>query len=354
MGHRIETPGATLRPSGGARRALRGWLLALALGIPAASGAGGVRVSGPLVRVDPAVVDLGPLAQGELARIEATIHNDGTEPLRIHKIDSNCGCTVAQVPDSTLAPGESTVLRATLATRSFSGKVIKQVYVYTNDPASPQATLELRAFVRAPISLKPATVRFGDVPIGEARRATVTLKAAAADTLRILGLDFPEGILRCRSAASQEGDSTVYRLEIELRADAQPGPFRVTGRIETNQRASRVQSVQVSGQVHGFFRVDPEAVSLGQVLQGRSRSETVRVIPTLPGDRRVTGATCDRPYLASEVAALPGGQGYEVRVTLLPEAPPERISGKLTITTDDPLQPSIDLDVRGSVRPTGG
>lgn len=341
--------------AGRARRASIATLLLVlaALVGPAPASGGGVRVSGPLVRLEPSEVDFGELAQGEMVRIEITIHNDGSEPLEIRNIDSDCACTVAQIPDSTLAPGESTVMRATVQTRSFSGKIMKQVFVFTNDPAAPKATVKLRAFVRPPVSLRPPTVRFGDVPIGEPRRETVTLKAAARDTLRILSLDFPERILRCSSASSQEGDSTVLRVELELKSDAPPGPFRVTGKIATNHAVNPMQTLLVTGQVHGFFRVDPEAVSFGQVLQGRSRTETIRVIPTASGNRRVTGVSCDRPFVGSEVVPLPEGQGYEVRATLLPSAPPERLTGTLRITTDDPRQPSIELDIRGSVRPTG-
>jgi len=310
----------------------------------------GVRVAGPLVRLEPPSFDFGPVPQGEILRFEIAVHNDGSEPLQIRRIDSDCFCTVADAPDSLILPGASTRLKAALETRSFSGRILKHLFLMTNDPAAPKAALPLRADIRPRVAVRPATVHFGHVPIGETRAETVTIKAAADDALRVVGLDFPKEIFALRLEESSEGDSTLHRLRIELRPGAPSGPFRVTGHIDTDHPLSPRISLLVTGQLHGRFVVDPTAVSFGQVGEGTTRSESIRLLANGPSAGGPPRASCSLPFLRSEVLPLPGGRDYEVRVTLLPEAPSGRLSGALVIETDDPRQPRIELEVRGSVR----
>jgi hypothetical protein len=331
-------------------RLARGLTVALLMGSCAVTAsAGGVRVAGPVVRLDPPSLDFGTLAQGEIREVQVAIHNDGTQTLAIQKIESDCGCTVAQAPDSLIAPGGVTQLHVSFQTRTFSGGVVKNIFLTTNDPASPRATLTLKAFVRAQVSIRPASVDFGAVAAGETRRETVTIKAAAADTLRILGLEFPAELMTTTTERTTAGDSVTVTLHLDLRPDAPRGPFRATGVVRTNLKSDKL-TVHLTGQVHGFFRVEPGAVSLGQVRQGATKTATITLTGTASGARRVTGATCTAPCLAAEVVEREPGRAYEVRVTLLSGAPAGKVTENLTIETDDPAQPRITLDVRGNVR----
>ena len=277
-------------------------------------------MAGPVIRLDPPALDFGTLRQGAIREVQVAIHNDGTSTLEIKKIESDCGCTVAQAPDSLIAPGGVTQLQVSFQTRSFSGSVIKTIFLTTNDPASPRATLTLKAFIRAQVSIRPASVDFGAVPAGETRRQTVTIKAAASDTLRILGLEFPGELVTTTTELIPEGDSLTVRLHLDLRSDAPLGPFRENGVVRTNLKSDKL-TVRMTGQVHGFFRVEPGAVSLGQVRQGATKSATLTLTGTGSGARRVTGATCTAPYLAAAVIEQQPGRVYEVSVTLLSSAP---------------------------------
>jgi hypothetical protein len=332
------------------RRLARSLTVAFLAGLGAAiAGAGGVRVAGPLVRLDPPSLDFGTLAQGDIREVQVAIHNDGTSTLAIQKIESDCGCTVAQAPDSLIAPGGVTELQVTFQTRTFSGSVIKNIFLTTNDPASPRATLTLRAFIRAQVSIRPASVDFGAVPTGETRRETVTIKAAAGDTLRIVALEFPGELMTATTESIPAGDSLTVRLHLDLRPDAPCGPFRATGTVRTNLKSDKL-TVHLTGQVHGFFRVEPGAASLGQIRQGASKTATLTLTGSGTGARRVTAAACTAPFLAAEVAEMQPGRVYEVRVTLLTSAPAGKVTESVTIETDDPLQRRITLDVRGNVR----
>ena len=55
--------------------------------------------------VAASTVEVGPLIAGETTLAEFPIENTGTEPLRILKVATSCGCTTTSYPE-TLAPGE--------------------------------------------------------------------------------------------------------------------------------------------------------------------------------------------------------------------------------------------------------
>lgn len=316
----------------------------------ARASAGGIKITGPVIEITPPVFDFGTLPQESLRKVTTWIRNDGTEPLRIHGITSDCGCTVAQLSDSTLAPGDSTKLRITFSTRHFSGAITKHIRLLTNDPAAPKAPIKLKAVVRAIVSLQPPSVDFGSVPRGESPARTITIKAAASDSLRIQDVLVPEETFETRIHNAGSGDSTAYSLEIMIRPDAPVGPFSSTARIQTNIRNARTLSLNLKGQIHGFFKAQPCRLLLGQVRQGRVRQRSIQLVAQHPGAHRVIGASCSGENLQVHVTPIEEGRIYEITVTVPPTMHPGRVHAMLNIQTDDPDQPEIRIPVQGNVR----
>ena len=104
----------------------------------------------PRIRVEPEAFDFGKALPAKTLRKEFTLSNFGDAPLVIENVSTTCGCTAALASDTTLAPGGSTLLRVTLETRSYSGKVERQVLVRSNDPKLPLLTVKVSATVEPP------------------------------------------------------------------------------------------------------------------------------------------------------------------------------------------------------------
>ena len=104
----------------------------------------------PRISVDPESFDFGNALPGKTLRKEFTLRNFGDAELVIENVSTTCGCTAALASDSKLKPGGSTLLRVTLETRSYSGKLERQVLVSSNDPKTPLLTVRIRATVEAP------------------------------------------------------------------------------------------------------------------------------------------------------------------------------------------------------------
>jgi hypothetical protein len=326
-----------------------GSLIGLLLALGPLAGAGGVRVAGPVVQLDPASVDFGTIAQGAIRTADVTVSNEGTAPLRILKVQSDCGCTVPSLSDSVLAPGETTRLHIELSTAGTSGEIAKTVMLKTNDPASPNAAVVLRALVRSPIHFGPTELNLGTLARGASWADTIRIKVARAEPLTIDSLSFPSDLVTTQTGEHADGDSLVYEVRVRLRPDVPPGPVHATGHIYTSHRLARDLSIRLVGQVIGAFRIDPVEFSFGQFRQGAVRQRTVRVT-AVGGSHRVLGAACSDARLTAAVETIRDGEVYDVVLTLPADMPRGQLRADVRIETDDAQQRVITLPVIGLVR----
>lgn len=314
----------------------------------------GLKATGPLIELDPATHDLGTMPQETIKKLSSRIYNHGTSELIISSIESDCGCTVAALPDSILAPGDSTSLRITFSTRHFSGNVTKNVFLKTNDPGSPRARIKVRAFVRALLAIDPDELLFGSIPRGESPAQVVLLKAAAQDGLEVGEITVPEELFDYELTRQARTDSTIYELTFRVKPDAPPGAFSTNARIATNIKGHGSVAVNLQGQVHGFFSVDPPRISLGQILEGKSRHRMLKLEAMQAGHHRVLSTECSDERLQVKTVAVEEGRSYEIVIGSPADMPPGQIKATLRIVTDDPAQEEIFVRIKGRVREKRG
>ncbi|MGB9777360.1 MAG: DUF1573 domain-containing protein [Anaerolineae bacterium] len=114
------------------------------------------------------------------------IRNVGRGGLEITGLSTSCGCTTAEVVRRRLAPGEATDLLVTFDPQAHGGQTgsfLRQVYIRSTDPETPEAVLTLRVTVTAGadprVLLQPA-----DAPTGSPEGfVTVYYNRACADCL---------------------------------------------------------------------------------------------------------------------------------------------------------------------------
>jgi len=100
----------------------------------------------PVFKVEKTTVDIGMMDPGTTRDVEFKFTNAGKRDLIMRNIRATCGCTaVQQGGNTTIKPGESSVIKATFNSGSYKGKVTKAIYVYTNDPSNSEVLLMLNA-----------------------------------------------------------------------------------------------------------------------------------------------------------------------------------------------------------------
>ncbi len=110
----------------------------------------------PVFKVEATTVDLGKIKGSTQNEVEFKFKNEGKNDLLIRFIRSTCGCTAVQQGNQNVGikKGESSSIKAVFNSGSYSGKVTKAIYVYTNDPKNSEVVLMLTADVEQPAVVK--------------------------------------------------------------------------------------------------------------------------------------------------------------------------------------------------------
>jgi hypothetical protein len=122
-------------------------LAVLAAIVSAPAGADEKATLAPRIQVEPEAFDFGTVQQGKTLRKDFTLRNFGDATLVIEGVSTTCGCTAALAAEDHVPPGGRTVLRVTFETRTFSGKVERDVLVRSNDPKAPRVQVRVSATV---------------------------------------------------------------------------------------------------------------------------------------------------------------------------------------------------------------
>jgi uncharacterized protein DUF1573 len=128
-------------------------VLAIALAAPAALAAAD-GFTGARLAVEPPSFDFGNVRPEKTLRKDLVLRNFGTAELKITKVSTTCGCTVAGAYRKSVAPGASTTLRISFTTPTAAGRTEQTVTIETNDPERPKVEVKVSATVVDP--RKPA------------------------------------------------------------------------------------------------------------------------------------------------------------------------------------------------------
>jgi hypothetical protein len=139
----------------------------------------------PVINIVEKIKDFGTVAKGEKVHATFEVRNVGKAPLEITQVRPTCGCTVANF-DRTIPPGGTGKIAADVDTTGFSGPISKAVLVFSNDPATPQVNLVIKADVRAFIEVLPRPlVIFRNVLQGEPASEKLVLASADGSNFKI-------------------------------------------------------------------------------------------------------------------------------------------------------------------------
>ncbi|MDM7915843.1 MAG: DUF1573 domain-containing protein, partial [Candidatus Eisenbacteria bacterium] len=196
-------------------------------------GAAAFAAKGPMVHVSERNIDFGNVEQFQQLEKVIRISNIGDAPLLLLKIDTDCGCTTGIPADSVIAPGRSTPLRISFATRESKGITEKKVTILTNDPAESKVTISLVADIRPLVEMTPERVRFEPLRAGETATQTVRLRAEKGFGLKVTGIDASERFLHVTSRAVPSADAEVIEIVVQVKPDAPAGPFRDDVEVHT-------------------------------------------------------------------------------------------------------------------------
>ncbi|MEA2599636.1 MAG: hypothetical protein QOF89_628 [Acidobacteriota bacterium] len=309
----------------------------------------------PKAVVAEPIKEMGTVPKGEKVAADFAIRNDGDAVLEISNVQPACGCTVAEF-DKTIAPGKTGKVHAVVDTSTFNGAISKGVTVYTNDPATPQIELTLKAKVEPYISVKPGYARYITVQ-GEPMEGDIsqTLWVPDGGDMDVTSVDSPWPYLKVsyREAKPEERVPDVkgkqWRVEMKLQNDAKVGPLADYVTVHTNHPKQKIVQIPVTGFVRPVIAVTPAVGDFGKIelKEPLKKSLSVRNFATEP--IKVTSVEPSLKGIEARIEPLEEGREYNIRLTLSPGLGKGPFNGKLTLHTDSPKVPLLEVELKGII-----
>lgn len=155
------------------------------------------------------------------------------------------------------------------------------------------------------------------------------------------------------------GESVPVRLE--WIANSEPGDFRQTATLITNDTRASQLSLMIEGAVIAAESIEPPELLFGRVTAGASKSAHVFVMSMLEGDFRVQGGELVHPETREffdlqvepvALDALPNSDakaGARVTLTLKESAPLGVLRQSVKLSTNIPEAPTLEVPVVGRI-----
>lgn len=100
---------------------------------------------GPKINLPETVWDIGTIKIGDEAVHSFKIMNIGSDDLEITQVRSSCSCLKAEITSTRIPPNGFAEIKAAFKEDSRMGKVIKTIYIDSNDPGEPRSILRVKA-----------------------------------------------------------------------------------------------------------------------------------------------------------------------------------------------------------------
>jgi hypothetical protein len=311
-------------------------------------------------QVEPEVIDLGLILEGNEFERFLTVTNVGDEVLIIEDVKTSCGCTAAGIEGSVeLESGDSKEVSITFNSRNMDGDVQKKVTVFTNDPEAGSQIVFVKANVHRPVRWSPKYITLDQIGHQDKFEQVATLEADQELGLQVKEAFILGGRLRDTptklfdveiSDVESRGDRDAVEFSVRLRPDQIPQRVSETLVAVTNLADGRdTLKLSIRGEIVGRIGVKPAFAVLRLTDPGKEAVRDV-MLTASEGTFQVLSAEVEDSPIEVEVFEQNGGTQTVIRLRYLGEEPGSSGVKTLKIRTDDPTQNVIEVPVRYHTR----
>lgn len=205
--------------------------------------------TGPRIQFDKPEFDFGTIYQEDNVTHEFTFTNTGDAPLKIGKVSSSCGCTAAFPSGQEIAPGKTGSIKITFRAGRMRNKVVKHIYIESNDTTQRRATLTFTGFVKREVDIVPFGIFLGNVKVGQSVEREVQIRPVDVKTFRILEVRSNHQAVHVTDPEPIEDKQGGYRFKVTFGPLSQPERVNTTVIVRTDLKHAKDLRVTVYGRV---------------------------------------------------------------------------------------------------------
>ena len=279
--------------------------------------------------------------------------NEGNAPLHIQKIDSDCGCVATNTSSDKIPPDSKGEIR--VAVERNVGGFRQNVFVYTDDPATPIVQLEVSGVIVSPVTY-PKKIDLGQLEKGENISKKITFTNNLKEVVEItqhsvsnksIAITLPKKSISAGESVEIEAVLTLNNVGLYSE------PLTITARAQevlpgTDSKELEM-SIQFRGRVLGGIVVLPQNLFLG-VLDGSGKSLQKKIQIKTDGSRpfALKKVTCDN-FSVTTSLSKEAQTAHEVVLSITPKTDSPSsglVEGTIQIFTTHPDVPKITIPVK--------
>jgi hypothetical protein len=340
---------------------------------------------GPKVEaVDGTAFDFGSGQRNSKGNHTFVVRNIGDEPLTLTKGSSSCKCTLSELKQGKILPGESTEISLEWHLTTEGEQFRQTAEIYTNDPRQPTLLLVAQGTVIDWVKLEPRELVLSDISGSEGTQVGFSLYGYEVDSMSVVEHRFehPEtaGFFDLSFAEHDPSSldmkpapSVLLRATLTVKPGLPLGPLNQTIHLKTDIEQAPELELPISGSVvgdisvvgTGLFRQQVNLLTLGQIDGEKGIETTLRIL--VKGPHRHDVHLKIKEVEPSDVLAVQLGESVPINngavymhplTVSIPKGsrPVTRMGydredyGRIVIETTHPDTPLLRLGVRFAVK----
>lgn len=332
----------------------------------------------PRIEVVEPHYNFGKMERGHEKSHEFLIRNIGDAPLKIRVGQTSCKCTLSEINNDAIAPGESTHVKLAWSAKSDRGPFRQTATIHTNDPRQPDVELQIDGEIVDASGIEPPDFSFDKLAVGESKSAQVHVMAMLQDELTINGAELEGDENRDKfdikveplepDQLPDESAKDGARVTVTVKPGLPIGRFYHYVVLDTNLHNGQKLHIPIIGRVvgdislHGTnWREDEGVLLLGRVESAKGKTARLNIV--VRGDDaenvRIGVGSLDPPELKVSVGEPKRLRANLLHVPLDVEVPAGtrpmarmdtgQGEGKVVLTTTHPEMKELSFGVRFAV-----
>lgn len=296
----------------------------------------------PDIACDEQEFFFGSVSNTETVEHEFIISNEGTAPLHISGVKTDCGCLAARPENNTLAPGESTPLQIKFSLRGRSGPQFRRIIVKSNDPDQPHLILTMTGETIAPLEVIPEQIFWGNIHYTAVAERSCEIRFSEGEQSYITSVETPANVFTAELITVTP--RRHYKIKIRTVPPMRPGSLQTSLRVTSDHPRLPTIEIPMQARIIGDIFSIPEELVLAP-SNDRSRDRVFLVYSGLKKKFRITKVELPQPEMKAYIRPMALAQGYRIHLRNI--IPSDSLNGSnIVVITDCETMPALAVPLR--------
>ncbi len=252
--------------------------------------------------------------------------------------------------EKTIPPQGDGEIKVTYSAGKHKGQQSKSITVESNDPEQPSLALKVQGNVKEAVVCTPNRLNFGNVVQGESATQQIFVTAGEGERVKVQSVESTNEHMSASFSKGKQGDKSGYLVDVNLSPKTPRGRVNAQLKINTDNEHAKMVEISAMATITGEIAMTPERISL-VIQRGESNPGSFLSVEKMKGEGlSITKVESSLENVTSKIQTVTAGKLYKIEINANPQIPIGHSNGTISIYTNDPNDPKIDVPLNLTVR----